>query len=126
MPKSEQTHQILMEAWNITSEPCSSLVREYQQANRNGEKVRFGPTDNMQLQMCAYWRLVGSKTIETYNLTALKNLDTFLLSAEDFSAALTQRWVLLQLLSKPHALLFAFGHWPVLKLRGWRRSERGA
>jgi hypothetical protein len=115
MPKSEQTHQILMEAWNITSEPCSSLVREYQQANRNGEKVKFGPTDNMQLQMCAYWRLVGSKTIETYNLTALKNLDTFLLSAEDFSVALTQRWVLLQLLSKPHALLFAFGHWPVLK-----------
>jgi hypothetical protein len=115
MPKSEQSHQMLMEAWNITSEPCSSLVREYQQAVNKGEKVRFGPTDNMQLQTCAYWRLVGRKTIEAYNLTALKGVDTFLLSSEDFSSALMQRWVLVQLLQNPHALLFAFGHLPMLK-----------
>jgi hypothetical protein len=115
LPESEQTHRLLMENWNITSEPCLSLVRAYQQAGRLGESVRLGPTDSLNLRACAYWRLVGRKTIETYNLTALKGRDTFLLSPDDFASALMQRWVLVQLLHNPQALFFAFGHWPLLK-----------
>jgi hypothetical protein len=58
---------------------------------------------------------VGRKTIEQYNLTALKGVDSYLLSPDDFAAALMLRWVLVQLLHKPSALLFALGHWPVFK-----------
>jgi hypothetical protein len=110
-----QTHGILMENWNITSEPCQSLVKGHQRASRAGEKVGYGPTDAVHLQSCAYWRSVGRKTIELYNLTALNGRDTFLISPEDFTEALMQRWVLVQLLHNPRALLFVLGHWPVLR-----------
>jgi hypothetical protein len=109
------THSIIMEDWNITSEPCKSLIKGYQKASRAGETVRYGPTDAMNLQSCVYWRIVGRRTIEVYNLTALKDRDTFLLSPNDLTEALMQRWVLVQLLHNPRAVLFAAGHWPLLK-----------
>jgi hypothetical protein len=45
----------------------------------------------------------------------LRGRDGFLLSVDDFAAALTQRWVLLELMSKPGVLLFAVGHSPLFK-----------
>ena len=114
-PESEQTHRLLMEDWNSTSEPCHSLVIGYQQAVKANESVRYGPTDTEKLHSCAYWVYVGRRTIEHYNLTALRGADSFLLSPDDFAAALMRRWVLVQLLQKPSALLFALGHWPAFR-----------
>jgi hypothetical protein len=115
LSESSLTHEILMEEWNTTTQPCSALVKAYQQATRAGERVRLGPLDTVHLHSCAYWRLVGRRTIELYNLTSLAGRDTFLLSAEDLTMALMQRWVLVQLLHNPRSVLFALGHWPVLK-----------
>ena len=108
---AEPDSDFLLEDWNATAEPCRSLAKAYQLAGGG----TLGPTDTERLHLCAYWRMVGRRTIEHYNLTALKGRETFLLSSDDFSEALLQRWVLVQLLGKPQALLYAFSHWPALK-----------
>jgi hypothetical protein len=60
------------EDWNATAEPCRSLAKAYQLAGGEGG---LGPTDAERLRLCAYWRLVGRKTVEQFNLTALRNRD---------------------------------------------------
>ena len=115
LPESDEGHYLLSEDWNGTAEPCSSLAHAYQQAVRAGHNVLLGPIDTMHMHSCAYWRLVGRRAIEQYNLTSLRGRDGFLLSVDDFAAALSQRWVLVELISKPHALLFAASHSPLLK-----------
>lgn len=115
LPESDEGHYLLSEDWNGTAEPCSSLAHAYQQAARAGQRVQLGPIDTMHMHSCAYWRLVGRRAVERYNLTSLKGRDGFLLSVDDFAAALAQRWVLLELISKPGVLLFAAGHSPLLK-----------
>lgn len=115
LPESDEGHYLLSEDWNGTAEPCSSLAHAYQQAVRAGQSLQLGPIDTMHMHTCAYWRLVGRRAIEQFNLTSLKGRDGFLLSVDDFAAALAQRWVLVELISKPGALLFAAGHSPLLK-----------
>jgi hypothetical protein len=115
LPESDEGHYLLSEDWNGTAEPCSSLAHAYQQAVRAGQSLQLGPIDTMHMHSCAYWRLVGRRAIMQFNLTSLKGRDGFLLSVDDFAAALAQRWVLVELISKPQALLFAAGHSPLLK-----------
>ena len=108
----DEGHGILLEDWNGTAEPCSSLAHLYQQSHGS---PALGPTDTLQLHSCAYWRTVGRRTIQQYNLTSLKGRDGFLLSTDDFAAALAQKWVLVQLLRNPEAMLFAAAHSPFIK-----------
>ena len=115
LPESDEGHYLLSDDWNGTAEPCSSLAHLYQQAHRTGQVLSMGPIDTMQMHSCTYWRLVGRRAIEQYNLTSLKGRDGFLLSVDDFAAALAQRWVLVELISKPQVLLFAAGHSPLFK-----------
>jgi hypothetical protein len=115
LPETDEGHYLLLDDWNGTAEPCSSLAHAYQQSSRTGQKLQLGPIDTLHLHSCAYWRLVGRRAIEQYNLTTLKDRDSFLLSVDDFASALAQRWVLLELISKPHVFLFAVGHSPLFK-----------
>jgi len=123
LPNTPAMHALLLEDWNSTAEPCSSLVWAYQQAERVGASGRglgsvgagLGPLDTMYLHRCAYWRQVGRETIRVYNLSSLQSHDSFLLSMDDFAAALSQKSVLLELLQKPESLLFALGRMPMLK-----------
>jgi hypothetical protein len=115
LPETDEGHYLLLDDWNGTAEPCSSLAHAYQQASRSGQKVQLGPIDTLHLHSCAYWRLVGRRAIEQYNLTSLAGRDGFLLSVDDFAAALAQRWVLVELISKPQVLIFAVGHSPLFK-----------
>ena len=109
LPEDQDMEDVLWEDWNQTAEPCRSLARYHQNA------ILLGPLDTMQLDSCARWRLVGRETIKAFNLTSLRSHEHFLLSADDFSSAIMQRWVLLELLSKPQSLLFAASHSPLLK-----------
>jgi hypothetical protein len=115
IPETDEGHYLLLDDWNGTAEPCSSLVHAYQQASRAGQKVQLGPIDTQHLHSCAYWRLVGRRAVEQYNLTSLKGRDGFLLSVDDFASALAQRWVLVELISKPQVLIFVAGHSPLFK-----------
>ena len=121
LPNTPAMHSLLMEDWNDTAAPCSALVWAYQQSARdekrsaNATDTILGPLDTMYLHKCAYWRQVGRETIKTFNLTALRKRDGFLLSMDDFAAALSQKSVLGELLQNPTALVFAAGHAPLLK-----------
>ena len=89
------------EEWNHTAAPCSALAHQYKQ------KERLGPVDEAALHGCVYWRRVGRRIIADHNLSALEGIDTFLLSPDDFAAAMGQRGVVEALLRNPHALLSA-------------------
>lgn len=112
LPNTPAMHRLLMEDWNGTAAPCSALVWAYQSG---GGTAALGPLDTMYLHQCAYWRQVGRETIRVYNLTTLRKHDGFLLSVDDFAAALSQKSVLLELIQRPQALVFALGHAPLLK-----------
>jgi hypothetical protein len=116
LPDTPAMHSLLLEDWNATAAPCSGLAWAYQQAARRGDPLsHLGPLDTMYLHRCAYWRQVGRETIRIFNLTALARLDGFLLSMDDFAAALSHKSVLIQLIQAPEALFFAAGRAPVLK-----------
>ena len=117
LPDSPAMHALLMEDWNHTAAPCSALVWVYQQNSRSSSKQaqQLGPLDTMALHRCAYWRQVGRETIRLFDLQSLSKFDSFLLSADDFAAALSQKSVLVELIKSPEAVLFAVGHMPVLK-----------
>lgn len=117
LPDSPAMHALLMEDWNGTAAPCSALVWVYQQNSRLSGKqpTPLGPLDTMALHKCAYWRQVGRETIRLFGLTSLGKSDGFLLSTDDFAAALSQKSVLVELIRNPEAILFAAGHLPVLK-----------
>ena len=117
LPNSEAMHELLEEDWNRTAAPCSALVSAYQQSMRSKVNVKpeLGPLDTLYLHKCVYWRFVGRRTIKLYNLTSLADHDGFLLSMDDFAAALVSKSVLLELLKNPEALFYAVGHAPFLK-----------
>jgi hypothetical protein len=117
LPDSPAMHSLLMEDWNNTAEPCSALAWVYQQNARSSSKQaqQLGPLDTMALHRCAYWRQVGRETIRLFKLQSLSKSDGFLLSVDDFAAALSQKSVLVDLIKNPEAIMFAFGHMPVLK-----------
>jgi hypothetical protein len=58
---------------------------------------------------------VGRETIRLFHLKSLSSSDGFLLSTDDFAAALAQKSVIVELIQNPEAILFAAGHMPVLK-----------
>ena len=87
--------------WNTTSSPCSTVVLAFQQGHP------LTPADENLAHTCAYWRHVGAVVIQKFNLTTLRELDTFLLSSDDFAAALGHKGVLGDLVSHPTALMTA-------------------
>jgi hypothetical protein len=89
------------ERWNHTAAPCSSLAQMFERGSK------MGPVDEATLHGCVYWRRVGRRIIEEYNLSALNGSDTFLLSPDDFAAALGQRGAVAALMGAPQALLSA-------------------
>lgn len=117
LPDSPAMHALLLEDWNGTAAPCSALAWVYQQNARSPGKqaTQLGPLDTMALHQCAYWRQVGRETIRLYGLSSLGKADGFLLSTDDFAAALSQKSVLIELIRNPEAMMFAAGHMPMLK-----------
>jgi len=100
--------------WERTAAPCAELVRRH----RKGEPL--GVLERHELHGCAYWRFVGSRTIELLNLTGLKKHETFLLSAEDLANALTDREALLEVIASPWLIVYAGLYHP------WARPLRAA
>ena len=89
-------HSLLVApGWNSTAAPCSTVVIAYQEGRA------LSPGDEATAHSCAYWRHVGQLVIQRFNLTALNSLDTFLLSADDFSAALGHQGVMHALVTHP-------------------------
>jgi hypothetical protein len=106
----EIVHRIVTESqWNHTSAPCATLAHAY----RIG--AMLGPVDEATLHSCVYWRIVGKQVISEYKMQSLENLDSFLLSPDDLSAAIGQKGVLGEFLQKPQALLVASMYSPWLK-----------
>lgn len=95
--------------WNLSSAPCSLLAYAYQR------KKTLGILEEHELHKCAFWRHVGRTIINDYNLTSLVNLETFLMSMDDLSAAITHKNVLWELTSNPHAILKIMLMHPYLK-----------
>lgn len=106
----EALHSIVTESmWNHTSAPCGTLAHAYI------EGKPLGPVDESTLHTCVYWRYVARQVIRDYNLSSLRDLDTFLMSPDDMAAAMGQRGVLEDLLRKPQSLLIAALYSPWLK-----------
>lgn len=96
----EDVHEIMHRPlWNLSSTPCSSLAYAYQ------NHVKLGILEEHELHKCAYWRHVGSNIIRDFNLTALKNKETFLVSLDDLSAAIVQKDAFVQVLREPRLLI---------------------
>jgi len=107
---SQVMHDILMSpGWNVTAAPCSVLSMAYQQ------KQPLGLLETYELNKCGYWRFVGKKIIERYNLTMLTNQDTFLLSMDDLSHSLLNSFVIYYALINPRILLEIFMYHPWAK-----------
>ena len=117
LPDTPAMHRLLMEDWNGTAAPCSALVWAYQQNARlpGRQGLQLGPLDTIALHRCAYWRQVGREAIRLFRLPSLGKSDGFLLSTDDFAAALSQKSVLVELIRSPEAVVFVVGHMPVLK-----------
>lgn len=95
----EYIHEIIhLPLWNISSAPCSTLAMAYQ----HNEKL--GILEEHEIKKCAYWRHVGKKIIRDFNFTSLRNIETFLVSIDDFSLALTHKNVLWDFVLRPHVL----------------------
>lgn len=99
-------HKLITELeWNHTSAPCSTLAIAY----RTGKEM--GAVDQSTLHSCVYWRAVARQLIDEYGLVALREYDSFLLSAGDLSASIGQNGVLLEIMQKPwvflHAMLYS-------------------
>ena len=87
--------------WNATAEPCRSLA-----AARNAGK-ELGVLDTIELEKCAYWRFVGRRIVQEYNMTGLERRDTFLLSLHDFFMCMSSKDAIISLARSPEALLTA-------------------
>ena len=92
---------LMAQGWNTTAAPCSTVVAAYQ----HGQDLT--PADQAIAHSCAYWRHVGEIIIHKFNLTALEQLHTFLLSPDDFSSAMGHQGVMPALVAQPKALITA-------------------
>lgn len=92
---------LLEERWNHTGALCAGLAHAYQRGDP------LGPSDEGAAHACAYWRQVARQVIADFDLAALRDHDTFLLSADDFAAALGGRGVAEALWAAPQALAAA-------------------
>ena len=79
-------HQVLMGSdWNTTAPPCKQLAETYQ-----GDRQALGVLEMYELQRCVFWRIVGRRVLERYNLTETplgRRHETFLLSMDDLVQA---------------------------------------
>lgn len=92
----DEVHEIMrLPKWNQSAMPCNLLAFAFQ------HNQTLSVLEEFELKKCAYWRYMGTRMIYKYNLTTLKRFPTFLVSLDDFSVALTQKDVLVQLLNTP-------------------------
>ena len=87
--------------WNSTASPCSTVVLAYQQGHS------LSAVDEHIAHTCAYWRHIGRIIIRKFNMTALQEIDTFLLSADDMASAMAHKGVWETLILSPRALITA-------------------
>ena len=107
---SKTMHDILMSpGWNMTSAPCSSLCMAYQQ------KQKLGIFETYELNKCGYWRFVGKRIIERFNLTKMNKYDTFLLSMDDFSHSILNSNIVYYAISNPRIIVEIFMYHPWAK-----------
>jgi hypothetical protein len=107
-------------SWNQTAAPCSSLAHAY------GKGEHLGPSDEAALQSCVYWRWVGRRLIQEFNLTSLRDADNFLMSPDDLAWALGQAGVAEELSQKPWVWVSAAMYSPWLKpARAWSQALYG-
>ena len=111
LPDTQALHDLLTApGWNTTAAPCSTLAMAYQ------AKSRLGLLETHVLHKCGFWRYVGRRVIQRYNLTvALAEHDTFLLSMDDMVYALMKPEVAVALLRTPAAIGTAMLYHPWLK-----------
>lgn len=101
-------HEILTEpGWNATAQPCAGLVLAYQAFQ--GES-QLGILDTHALHRCAYWRYVGRRVSAAFDMQGVP--DTFLLSTDDFSAALADRTAMRDIINNPWAIVRAMLYHP--------------
>lgn len=107
---TEALHQLLMlEDWNITAAPCSSLAMAYQ------AQSKLSILERHVLHECAFWRFVGRRVLQRANLTHLVTHETFLVSIDDLSTALAQKDNLAIFLRNPQIFGTALLYHPWLK-----------
>jgi len=82
---------LALDGWERVAQPCRDLAL----AHRAG--AALGVLDTHELRRCAYWRFVGRHLVQRFNLTALEDRDTFLVSWQDLAVALVDPAVALAL-----------------------------
>ena len=87
----EELHAMLVApGWEQAAEPCSLLALAYQKAPSSGVGTN-GVLDGFALRQCGFWRFVGRRVLERYNLTETPlgvEHETFLASGGDLLRAL--------------------------------------
>jgi hypothetical protein len=73
---------LALPGWERVAQPCRALALAHQ------ARAPLGVLDAHELQRCAYWRFVGRHLVERFNLTALEDRDTFLVSWQDLAVTL--------------------------------------
>ena len=111
---SQALHLLLTApGWNTTSAPCSLLALAYQEPETQG---RLGLLETHVLHKCGFWRYVGRRVIQRYNLTgAMDGHETFLLSLDDLVYALMTPGIALALIRNPGVFASAALYHPWLK-----------
>ena len=106
--ETEMLHDLIMHSdWSHVAAPCDALARAYR------GNASLGILEKHALRQCAFWRHVGRRVLRQANLT--QDQDTFLLSVDDFAAALAQKDVLLMFLRNPQIFTRALMYHPWLK-----------
>jgi hypothetical protein len=97
--------------WNTTSAPCSLLALAYQAPDAN-----LGLLETHILHKCGFWRYVGRRVIQRYNLTSvMQGHETFLLSMDDMVYALMTPGIAIALVRNPGVFVSAAMYHPWLK-----------
>jgi len=100
--------------WNTTSAPCSLLALAYQ--TPDPAKPPLGLLETHVLHKCGFWRYVGRRILQRYNLTAtMQGHETFLLSLDDMVYALMTPGVAVALFRNPGVFFSAAMYHPWLK-----------
>ena len=94
-PEPDETHEgfealdpatlaevLALPGWERVAQPCRDLALAHQAGSP------LGVLDTHELRRCAYWRFVGRYLVRRFDLTALEERDTFLVSWQDLAVAL--------------------------------------
>jgi hypothetical protein len=109
---SQALHLLLMApGWNTTSAPCSLLALAYQTPD-----TKLGLLETHVLHKCGFWRYVGRRVIQRYNMTSVMHgHETFLLSLDDLVYALMTPGIAVALIRNPGVFISALMYHPWLK-----------